>query len=91
MELSFPLTSNDLFALKKGGFILSGTTTLASGAATLSDRRIKPSSKALLGYDVAAKALTHPGILSGACSDGELSIASTSATDASDVAYLIIL
>ena len=49
------------------------------------------SSKAMLSYDAAANPLSNPGSLSAACSDGQLDIESTDASDASDVAYLIVL
>lgn len=91
ISLPLPLGINNLFALKKGGFILFGTATFASGTVTITDSRIRGGSKAFLSYDVAAKALSSSGTLSGACTDGQLVIKSTSGSDASDVAYLIIL
>lgn len=90
-RLPFPLDIDSLHSLKKGGFILFGRTTLASGAATVEDRRIQPSSKALVSYDATDSALSNSGTLSVALSAGQLDIASTDGSDASDVSYLIIL
>jgi hypothetical protein len=42
--LPFPLDQNTRFALKQGGFILSGIVTLSSGAAMITDHRIRGAS-----------------------------------------------
>lgn len=86
-SLSFPLDLKTIFALKKGGFILSGSATLASGTVVVSDRRIQASSVAIISY----KTNSSPGTLRAACTDGTLTITSSSATDASEVAYLVVL
>lgn len=90
-RLPFPLDIDTLHSLKVGGFILSGRVSLSSGAATLEDRRIKPSSIPLVSYDTTENATSNPGILSAVCAAGQLDIASSSGSDASDAAYLIIL
>lgn len=93
--LPFPLDPNALFTLKNGGFILFGKATLASGTATILDRRIKASSIALVQYEVVAGTI---GVaLKAICSDGQVvftSIDATSATktaDTSVVSYIVIL
>jgi hypothetical protein len=48
VSLAFPLDQNTRYALKKGGFILSGAVTLSSGAATIYDHRIHGSSVPLV-------------------------------------------
>lgn len=87
INLPFPLDLKTRFALKKGGFILSGTATLASGTVTVTDRRIQASSVATISY----KTHSSPGRLRAACTDNTLTITSDSATDASEVAYIIVL
>lgn len=95
LSFSFPLRRNDLFALKQGGFILSGTATLASGTVTVSDRRIQPSSVAIVSYKTPAGTLGTN--LKGLTAAGSLAITavatdrSTVTTDTSAVSYLIIL
>ena len=85
--LSVPLHIDSILALKVGGFIVFGTVTLASGAATIADDRIRSTSKAFVTYQ------THSdqGVLLAVCTDGLLSIESTDGSDASEVNYLVIL
>lgn len=85
--LLFPLDQNTRFTLKKGGFILSGSATLASGTVTVTDRRIQASSVATVSY----KTHSTPGRLRAACTDNTLTITSDNAADASEVSYLVIL
>lgn len=93
--LRFPLDFESLFALKKGGFILSGTVDLSSGVATIEDRRIQPSSVAIVSYT--APDGTLGAALTAACAAGTVTITSvksdltTETSDASTVAYLIVL
>lgn len=93
--LPFPLDINTRHALKEGGFILSGIATLASGVATLNDRRIQTSSVATVSYQTPGG--TTGTNLKAVCTKGVLTITavgtggSTVTTDTSVVSFLIIL
>jgi hypothetical protein len=89
--LTFPLNADALFALNKGGFILAGKTTLASGTASVADRRIQLSSVAFLTYNTTDNALSSSGTLSAGIAQGTLTITSSDSSDASDVYYIVIL
>jgi hypothetical protein len=84
--LSTPLDIDTIFALKNGGLLTSGSVTLVSGAATVTDRRIRTTSVPLLTY----KTHSTPGTLRAVCTDGTLTITSSNGSDASEVHYLII-
>jgi hypothetical protein len=94
-RLPFPLDIPSLHALKDGGFILSGTATLAAGVAAISDKRIHASSVAVVAYVTPAG--TMGANLKGVCTAGTLTITAvksdktTETSDTSLVAYLIIL
>lgn len=94
-RLPFPLPSTDIFSLTKGGFILAGSATLASGTVAVSDRRIQPSSVALVSYTVPGG--TTGTNLKAVCTAGTLTITAvgtggaTVTTDTSTVVYLVIL
>lgn len=93
--LSSPLDIDTLFALKKGGFILTGSATLASGVATVVNSRIRGNSTAVVTYLTPAG--TTGANLKAVCADGSLTITAiatdgtTVTTDTSEVSYLIIL
>lgn len=84
--LNLPLNIDTIFALKNGGFLTFGIATLASGTVTVLDHRIRSVSTPHLTY----KTHSSQGVLRAVCTDGTLTIASTSGTDASEVHYLII-
>lgn len=81
--LQFPLDVNTLFALKNGGFILSGVATVSGGEAIIGDRRIKPSAVPL----ITSKGSTSGRAYAADCANGSLTILG----DDGDVYYLIIL
>ena len=94
-KLSFPLDPDTIFALTNGDFILVGKATLVSGVVAISDRRIKPSSIAIVSHETIAGTL---GVtLGGVCTDSTLTITSydsggsTETSETSVVSYLIIL
>ena len=85
--LSIPLNIDTIFALKNGGLILFGTTTLVAGTIAITDRRIRSTSVSIVSH------LTHstPGTLRSVCADGSLTITSSNAGDVSQVQYFVIL
>lgn len=94
-ELSFPLSINTLHALKRGGFILTGTATLASGVATVAHDRIRGNSTPSVSYSEPAG--TTGANLKAVCTNGTLTITAvgtdgtTVTTDVSVVSYFIVL
>jgi len=94
-KLSFPLDPETIFALTNGDFILVGKATLISGVVAISDRRVKPSSIAIVSHETIAGTL---GVtLVATCTDGTLTITSkdsagaTETSETSVVSYLVIL
>ena len=93
--LPFPLDQNTRFALKKGGFILSGTAVLASGTVTVSDQRIQTGSVPLISY-VTPGGTTGTN-LKAVVAQGSLTITAVNTsgtavtTDTSTVSFLIVL
>jgi hypothetical protein len=71
--LSFPLDQNTRFALKKGGFILCGTVTLTSGAATIYDHRIR-------GGSIPIVSLASGGGSGGGCYVGHVASGGSAGT-----------
>ena len=90
-----PLSIDDLFALRSGGFILYGTANLSSGTYVISDHRIQASSIPLVS--LIAPGGTMGANYKAACTLGALTITavktdkSTETSDTSTVSYLIIL
>lgn len=93
--LSFPLSQKDLFALRKGGFIVYGTATLSSGTVAVTDRRIQASSIAFATYKTPAG--TMGSNLKAVCTANTLTLTAvkldttTETSDTSTVGYLVLI
>lgn len=87
MAIDFPLSPDDVYALKNGGLILSGTVTLASGTVDITHRAIKGTSVPLVSY----KTNTNAGTLRSVASKGSVTVTSSSGSDASEVYYIILI
>jgi hypothetical protein len=87
MRLDFPLDQDDKIAIKETLFV-KGTATLVSGSATIINPRISTSSVGLVSRKTAGGTT---GDLRISCSGGQATITSSSATDTSDVYYLILV
>jgi hypothetical protein len=86
-QLKVPLSVDTLLALKQGGFILLGTSTLASGTKEIEDTRIKANSIPLVTYNTFSSA----GTLRAVTTKGKLTVTSSNGSDASEFHYLIII
>jgi hypothetical protein len=94
-RLPMPLDLNTLFSLRKGGFLLFGTLTLASGVATLEDSRIQPSSTPVVSH--VSPDGTVGAALTASCTSGTLTVTAvkndttTETLETSEVAYIVVL
>lgn len=86
-QLGQILDSNTITALKTHAY-LSGTVTLASGTATVTNPKIRTTSVPLATHQTHAGTI---GTLRVVATDGQITITSSSATDTSVVNYLVIL
>lgn len=85
-DVKFPLTPQARIALKTGLMGL-GILTLVAGTATFIHTLIRTTSVAVLTLNTAGGT---PGTLSAVCTDGVLTITSTSAIDTSKVNFIVI-
>ena len=85
-QVFFPLDDKSRQALKSEAYLV-GSATLANGTMAIKHFKIKSTSTPMVCYQT----FSANGTLRAVCTDGTLTITSSSGTDASVINYIIII